>query len=219
MTEKFTELIMNDVKPVGPRFSEDQMRTVVKVLDFTSQVWINCEDQTNMFHAPCGSIFSKIAVKIRNNLKDHSQFLQYPSSLFYSLGLTFADQSRSERDRLCAEMSILFIKWGHFVEDQSPTEFVDPVVLMKGLGAALRHLETVKRNQSSLMRTIECGYCEIEKSDCSTADGVLHCLVTAASSAETYANTNLVHGIKVAESHLVGITLRSIYQAFKLTSN
>ena len=210
---------MELVDEFGPQFSEAQFVTVLKVLDFTSQVWINCEDQVNMFLNPCGQLFSKIASNIRNNLK--AKQFQFPCSLLSTLGLQFGHYtSDKSQKKIASILCVLLLKWSEYIEchSQGNDTTVDLQLLLEGLSQGLMHVEEIQANPSHFVRTLKSGHSQIEKLKCSaTAEDVLQCLESAADAAETHANTHLVNGIKVAEAHLVGISLRAIYQAFKIT--
>ena len=210
---------MELVNEYGPQFSESQFVTVLKVLDFTSQVWINCEDQVNMFQNPCGQLFSKMASNIRINLK--AKQFQFPCSLISTLGLQFGHFIRDKSHmKIASILCVLFLKWSQYIETKSRSSnaTVDLKLLLEGLSQGLMHVEEIQANPSHFVRTLKSGHSQIEKLKCnSSAEDVLQCLECAADAAETYANTHLVNGIKAAEAHLVGITLRAIYQAFKIT--
>ena len=114
---------MIPVSEVGPRLSEEQFKVMQKVVDFTSQVWINCEHQVNMYLFPCGELFAEIATNLRKLL--NSNVMRYPCSLFFTLGLQFGGYiNHRDFGDTAAILAILFMKWAKSLEALCPHTIV-----------------------------------------------------------------------------------------------
>ena len=200
------------VRPIGPKLSREQSKTLLKILDFSSQVWINCEHQINMYKGPCGELFAVIGNRMRRWL--HHESFEYPCSLLYTLGVEFANYtSCKDLGHIASILTIFFINWANFLETQFQ-QTVDSHAFLSGLDFSLNSTEEFKEN-SPLLMSIMCGHKKLMNIE--SDDGILRNLEAAASSAEKNATENCVHGRKIAESHVVGITFRAIFQACKVT--
>ena len=205
---------MIPVSEVGPRLSEEQFKVMQKVVDFTSQVWINCEHQVNMYLFPCGELFAEIATNLRKLL--NSNVMRYPCSLFFTLGLQFGGYiNHRDFGDTAAILAILFIKWAKSLEALSP-HTIESQLFLHGFNSAFSHIENIK-SSSHLLQSLKAGHCELSRNLSREID-MMKVLEAAASSAEDHGNKTFVNGKKVAESHVVGITLRAIFQAFKVSS-
>lgn len=201
--------MMTPVKNVGPLLTHAQHKVFKKVIEFTSQVWINCAKQTNMYDSPCGDMFSKIAKNIQKIMTDN-QF-KHPSSFFYTLGLEFGSFiDHSIYGEIGAICSIVFINVGIFLEAANKFDFY---VMRKSLIDSLSKVEKLSGN--SVIMCLNSGIKELQK--ISSYGEILKYLEAAAFKAEKYAMDHVVGGKKVAGLHVVGITLRSIFQAVKVT--
>ena len=87
---------------------------------------------------------------------------------------------------------------------------------MHGFNSAFSHIENIK-SSSHLLQSLKAGHCELSRNLSREID-MMKVLEAAASSAEDHGNKTFVNGKKVAESHVVGITIRAIFQAFKVSS-
>ena len=196
------------VEPVGPIISNDQHKVLVKVLDFTSQVWINCREQTNFYVNPCGDLFANVATTVRDNMLVDE--FKYPSSLLYTLGMEYGHYSDHENyGNVAAIMSIFFIKLGHKLEVAGQSLSCN--LIFVSANDVICQLENI--NKSPLLQCLHAGLKEMLKTPRNS--NILSCLELAASHAENYALKNLIDGKKDSSSHVVGITLRSIFQACK----
>ena len=202
---------MKFVSPVGPEFDGDSVGAWLKVLDFTSQVWINCEDQVNMFAGdPCGSLFAGVA----NGFKDSKAIsrgtnsINHPVSIFYSLALEFGKHIDSqEYGNVASFMSIILIKWAEFLEGNNSVSFN---LLIDGFYESLNFVENLKFPHP-MIQCLRSGKESLMKIK-NKADIVIY-LQQAASVTEIVASESE----KSSGAHVIGITLRAIYQALKIS--
>ena len=200
------------VSPIGPKLYREQSKILLKILDFSSQVWINCENQINMYKDPCGELFAVIGKKVRMWM--HHETFEYPCSLFYTLGVEFANYtSCKDLGHIASIMTMFFINWANFLETQFQ-QTVDSHAFLSGLDFSLNSIKEY-RDKSPLLRSIMSGHKKLTNIE--SDDDILKNLEAAASSAEQNATENCVSGRKIAESHVVGITFRAIFQACKVT--
>ena len=199
------------VSPIGPKLSREHFKILLKILDFSSQVWINCEHQINMYKDPCGEIFAVIGQRMRRLM--HCESFEYPCSLFYTLGVEFANfTSCKDLGHIASIMTLFFINWANFLETQFQ-QTVDSHAFLAGLKFSLNSIEEFREN-SPLLTSLFSASEKLTNIDC---DDMLKNLEAAASSAEKSATENCVNGRKIAESHVVGITFRAVFQACKVT--
>ena len=202
---------LDPVSPIGPKLSREQYKIILKILDFSSQVWINCEHQIKMYKDPCGEIFAVIGNRMRRLM--HCESFEYPCSLFYTLGVEFANfTSCKDFGHIASIMTMFFINWANFLETQFQ-QTVDSRAFLAGLNFSFNIMEEFREN-SPMLTSLFSGH---EKLTNIESDDILKNLEAAASSAEKSATENCVNGRKIAESHVVGITFRAIFQAFKVT--
>ena len=200
------------VSPIGPKLYREQSKILLKILDFSSQVWINCEHQINMYQDPCGEIFAVIGKKVRRWM--HHEAFEYPCSLFYTLGVEFANYtSRKDLGHIASIMTMFFINWANFLETQFQ-QTVDSHAFLSGLEFSLNSIKEF-RDTSPMLMCIMSGHEKLTNIE--SDDDILKNLEAAASSAEKNATDNCVNGRKIAQSHVVGITFRAIFQACKVT--
>ena len=197
---------MKFVKAVGPKFEGCSSRSWEAVLDITSQVWINCEDQVNKYGSPCGSLFASVATGFKER-KTVGRGINYPVSIFYSLALEFGKHLHNKQfGREASIMAILFLKWAAFLERE---ESLSLKVLIDGFCVSLDYIDNLERSASDpMIQCLQAGQAIIRKVT-SEAD-LLVFLQEAASVTETAAEGS-------AGSHVAGITLRAIYQALKMS--
>ena len=207
----FSESDPDPVSPIGPKLSGEQYKVILKILDFSSQVWINCEHQINMYKDPCGEIFAVIGQRMRRLM--HCESFEYPCSLFYTLGVEFANfTSCKDLGHIASIMTLFFINWANFLETQFQ-QTVDSHAFLAGLKFSLNSIEEFREN-SPLLTSLFSAHEKLTNIEC---DDMLKNLEAAASSAEKSATENCVNGRKIAESHVVGITFRAVFQACKVT--
>ena len=207
----FSESDPDPVSPIGPKLSGEQYKVILKILDFSSQVWINCEHQINMYKDPCGEIFAVIGQRMRRLM--HCESFEYPCSLFYTLGVEFANfNSCKDLGHTASIMTLFFINWANFLETQFQ-QTVDSHAFSAGLKFSLNSIEEFREN-SPLLTSLFSASEKLTNIEC---DDMLKNLEAAASSAEKNATENCVNGRKIAESHVVGITFRAVFQACKVT--
>ena len=198
------------INSIGPKFEGDSTRAWLNVLDFTSQVWINCEDQVNMYGNPCGSLFANLA----NGFKDSqaisrgSNTINHPVSIFYSLALEFGKHiDNQEFGRVAAIMTIFFIKWAEYLELNNLLSFN---LLIEGFCESLNYVKNVKSSDPM----IECLLCGKEAiRNVLNRDDLMMCLEKATSITENFASKRK----SSSGCHVVGITFRAIYQALKIS--
>ena len=203
---------MNFINPVGPKFEGDGVKAWWKVLDFTSQVWINCEHQVNMYGNSCGSLFASVG----NNFRDRkaisagSNTINQPVSIFYSLALEFGKHIDSEDfGKEAALMAIFFIKWAAFLEKMNSLSFN---ILIDGFCESMNHVDNLKSYWSDpMLECLQTGRKTIEK--IRSRNDILIILQSAASNVEIAAAKHKGS----SGSHLVGITFRAIFQALKMS--
>ena len=58
-----------------------------KILEFVSQVWINCEFQVNKYSQPCGTLFATVAQKLQKSLESNT-LLEFCTFLVLNLEVT-----------------------------------------------------------------------------------------------------------------------------------
>ena len=199
---------MRFISSVGPKFEGGSARAWLTVLDFTSQVWINCEKQVNMYGSPCGSLFAKVA----NGLKDSraisrgSNTINHPVSVFYSLSLQFGKYiDNQEFGDVAAIMTIIFIRWASTLE---PHNVLSSNILVEGFCESLSYVETYKLSHPMIQCLLSGG--EVVRNMINEEDRVIS-LEKAASITETFASKRQ----SSAGCHVVGISVRAIYQALK----
>ena len=167
-----------------------------------------------MYLFPCGELFAEIATNLRKLL--NSNVMRYPCSLFFTLGLQFGGYiNHRDFGDTAAILAILFIKWAKSLEALSP-HTIESQLFLHGFNSAFSHIENIK-SSSHLLQSLKAGHCELSRNLSREID-MMKVLEAAASSAEDHGNKTFVNGKKVAESHVVGITIRAIFQAFKVSS-
>ena len=102
------------VGPIGPKLSREQYKILQRIVDVSSQVWINCEHQINMYTDPCGEIFAYVGQRMRRFMS-HESF-KYPCSLFYTLGVEFGNYtSRRDFGHVASILTMFFINLANFL--------------------------------------------------------------------------------------------------------
>ena len=199
---------MKFLNAVGPKFEGDSSRSWVTVLDFTSQVWINCEAQVNMLGSPCGSLFASVASGFKDSktISRCIEIINHPASVFYSLALEFGKHVENKQfGREASVMTILFIKWAASLEQQ---ESLSIKALINGFCEGMDYIDKLERPDSDpMIQCLQSGQAIIGRITCQ-AD-LLILLQEAAAITEIAAAERK----SSAGSHLAGITLRAIYQA------
>ena len=200
------------VCPIGPKLTKKQSKILAKILDFSSQVWINCEHQINMYEDPCGDIFAAIGERMRKMM--HHESFDYPCSFFYTLGVEFGNYTKHMIfGHIASILTIFFINWANFLETQFQ-QTVNSHAFLTGLDFSLNRIEEFSNN-SPLLRSLLSGHEEFKNIE--SDNDILKIFEAATLSAEKNVTENTVNGRKVAESHVVGITFRAIFQAFRAT--
>ena len=202
---------MKFINPIGPKFDGDSIGAWLRVLDFTSQVWINCEDQVNMYPGdPCGSLFAGVAGDFKDckAISRDSNTINHPVSIFYSLALEFGKHIDSQEfGNVASLMSILLIKWAEFLEGNNSVSFN---ILIDGFYESLNFVENFKYSHT-MIQCFQSGKESVLK--IKKKDDVVMYLQEAASVTEEFASKS--DGSSWA--HLIGITLRAIYQALQIS--
>ena len=202
---------MKFVKPVGPKFDGESIGAWTKVLDYTSQVWINCEDQVNMYAGdPCGSLFAGVAGGFKDckAISRDSNTINHPVSIFYSLALEFGKHiDNQECGSVASLMSIILIKWAEFLEGNNSVSFNH---LIDGFYESLNFVENLKYSHP-MIQCLQSGKESVMKIR-NKADIVMY-LQEAASVTEQFASKSE----SSSGAHLIGITLRAIYQALQIS--
>ena len=201
------------VNPVGQKIDEASYKILLKVIDFTSQVWINCEEQVDMYQFPCGTLFANVARKVRE-IKNCIEFW-FPCSLLFTLGLEFAKYADNNFfGDIASIMTLIFIHWAAFIEVRCKSG-VTFKLCVDGLSDSLSYVENIQN--CDMLQCLKYGHLQLTNAKINCNSDILKCLQAAASSSEKNANENIVQGKKIAGSHVVGITLRGIFQAVKVT--
>ena len=202
---------MKFVKPVGPKFDGDCIGAWLKVLDYTSQVWINCEAQVNMFAGdPCGSLFAGVANSFKESqaISKGTNTINHPVSIFYSLALEFGKHIDSkEYGSVASFTSILLIKWAEFLEENNSVSFN---LIIDGFYESLNFVGNLKCSHP-MIQCLQSGKESVMK--IKKSDDIVTYLHEAASVTEIVASES--DGSSGA--HVIGITLRAIYQALKIS--
>ena len=203
------------VSPIGPRLDDTSYKILMKVIDFTSQVWINCEDQVDLYHFPCGRLFANVAIKVREII-DCEEF-RFPCSFLFTLGLEFGKFAENKVfGDIASILTLIFIKWGAFIESRCrTTSTVTFKMYVDGLSTSLSYVENIKK--CDMLQCLKCGHTQLTGAKVNCNSDILKCLEAAAFTSEKNANENIVKGKKIAGLHVVGITLRAIFQAVKVT--
>ena len=203
---------MKLVNPVGPKFDAESVGAWLRVLEFTFQVWINCEDQVNMYPGePCGSLFAGVANSFKESkaISRGSNTINHPVSIFYSLALEFGKHIDSqEYGRVASYISIIFIKWAEFLEGNNSVSFNH---LIDGFYESLNFVGNIKCSHP-VIQCLQSGKDSVMK--IRNKDDIVTNLQEAASVTEIAASES---DRKSSGAHVVGITLRAIYQALKIS--
>jgi len=203
---------------VGPKSDSKSHKSWLKILEFIFQVWINCEHQINKYAQPCGSLFAGVAEKCKKAaLKSNSSqnFLFYPSCIFYLLGLEFGNNSDSPQNgRLAAGLSIFFIKWGEFLESVTN---LDARTFINSFHQSLNYVTPFVGSDQPVFKALRTVLCDAEVSLINNRDA-FEILGNIANAAENAAleTSELSEDQEIdAGAHVVGITGRAIYQAYR----
>eukprot|EP00090_Calanus_glacialis_P010791 TRINITY_DN19263_c0_g1_i1.p1 TRINITY_DN19263_c0_g1~~TRINITY_DN19263_c0_g1_i1.p1 ORF type:complete len:217 (-),score=44.37 TRINITY_DN19263_c0_g1_i1:66-716(-) len=211
-----SEASLKLVAKVGPICDPESLKTWLKILEFSSQVWINCEQQINLYSQPCGTLLAEVAEKLQKAKVSNKTTFTHPASVLYSLGLEFGRNIDLDKNgRLSAGLAVFFIKWGAFLEQE---EMLTYESWLAGFSESLDHVETLGwsgpmfSGLKAIMLSIE--------SSCQDIFSISDILEDAAAAAENAALETKQDNIDVkvdAGAHVVGITSRAVYQAFKIT--
>jgi len=205
------------VAEVGPQCDPETLKTWLKILEFSSQVWINCEHQINLYSQPCGTLLAKIAEQLQKvKVSDITAFSK-PATIFYFLGLEFGKwiDLDNNNGRLSAGLAVFFIKWGANLEHEKVLTFES---WLSGFSESLKHAEKVGW-YGPMFSGLKAVLLSIERS-CQKRCNISDTLEHAANAAETTAIETKMGDIDMkvdAGAHVVGITARAVYQAFKIT--
>ena len=204
------------VSKVGPQCDPKLLETWLKILEFTSQVWINCEHQINLYSQPCGSLLAEIAEKLKKAKVSYKLTFSYPASIFYSLGIEFGRHIDSlDNGKISAGLAVLFIKWGAFLENEEVLSYKS---FTSGYSESLNYVEKLGWSDP-MYYGLKAVQVSIQNS-CQRQLDPSEILEHAADSAENAAlqSLNDDKNMKVdAGAHVVGITARAVYQAYKIS--
>ena len=60
-----TACAVRAVAGVGPGLAPAQLQVWRTVLQFVTQVWINCRGQVDLYRNPCGAVFASLATRLQ----------------------------------------------------------------------------------------------------------------------------------------------------------
>jgi len=191
------------------------LKTWFKVLQFVSQVWINCECQVNLYSQPCGTLFATIAKKLQKSRDSNITAFQNPIKVLYFLALEFGGYIDSEKyGKISAGIAVLFIKWGSILETEEELSLKS---WFSSFGESSIHVKTLGWS-GPILEVLEaiCITYEGCSKEASCTSDVLELVASAAENAAL--RTKKVDPEKAdAGAHVIGITARAIFQAYKIT--
>jgi hypothetical protein len=211
-----SEASLKLVAKVGPSCDPESLKIWFKILEFSSQVWINCEHQINLYSQPCGTLLAGIAEKLQKAKVSNRTTFSHPASVLYSLGLEFGRHIDLDRNgRLSAGLTVFFIKWGAYLEHEKLLSYES---WLSGFSESLDHVETLGWS-GPMFSGLKAILFSLESS-CQDIFSVSDILEDAAAAGENAALETKQHNIDMkvdAGAHVVGITSRAVYQACKIT--
>ena len=209
---------------INLKFKEDvHIESFKKVLDFTTQVMINCEHQINRYQNPCGTLLKNLGQKIKEELQETDLKELSPCSVLYYSAIIIYNQGGYGQNKHLGTYSVrsgiqlFLILIADEIIELGELNFES---FVKSVKFSCDRLETIGWKDKIFLYGIKPFTHTLYKN---YADGrdMKECVQLAARAAEISAlqtsSRNELDSEVDAGAHAVGVITRALYQAINIS--